>query len=209
MGSSEQELRAIAGDLGLQGSFLGTFDKHFPGFIQREKMSCAIVNTAARHTGGVHWLAFGWFPAKRAFYMFDPFGFSDKKLQQMYHFQYEGLMRRSAIASSPDRCVTLVRTDRAVQGPYSAACGLFCLLFLYAFTRYPEDPLDRNPVFGPLQGVPPEELMSLQAQPILFRNQEFLYSFLRARSPYFRLHENVIRRKTAFDRVKRQNANVM
>lgn len=202
MGSSESELQAMARDLALKPAFLGTFDKHFPGFINQNRQCCAIVNTADRSTGGVHWLAFGWEPEGRVFYLFDPFGFSDAKLKQLYNFEYEGLMRRSAISSTSDRCITLARSDRAVQGPRSAACGLFCLLFLYAFTRWPNDPYDHNPVFGPLQGVPVDQLHSLKAQPALFRNQQFLYSFLRARSPYFRDHESVIKANTAFDKMK-------
>lgn len=201
MGSSELELQAMARDLALGPGFLGTFDKRFPGFIKEHRQCCAIVNTADRSTGGVHWLAFGWEPRGRVFYLFDPFGFSDAKLKQIYDFEYQGLMKRSAISSTADRCITFARSDRAVQGPQSAACGLFCLLFLYAFTRWPTDPYDHNPVFGPLQGVPPGQLTSIKSQPALFKNQEFVYSFLYTHSPYFREHESEIKNNTAFDKL--------
>lgn len=201
MGSCEVELKAIAQDLELFPFFLGTFDKYFPGFINKNKMCCAIVNTASRQTGGVHWLAFGWFPAKQTFYLFDPFGFSDAKLKQLYSFQYEGLMKRSAISSTPDRCITLVRTDKAVQGPYSAACGLFCLLFLYAFTRWPNAPFDKNPAFGPLRAVSSQLLLTPKAQDAFCANQKFLYTFLWKHSAYFRHHADVIMKNTAVNKL--------
>lgn len=201
MGSCELELKAIARDLQLSPFFLGTFDKYFPGFINKSKMCCAIVNTASRQSGGTHWLAFGWFPAKQTFYLFDPFGFSDAKLKQLYNFEYEGLMKRSAIHSTPNRCVTLVRTDKAVQGPYSAACGLFCLLFLCAFTQWPENPFDKNPVFGPLSGISPRLLFSLNAQTTFCKNQRFLYRFLYKHSAYFRHHADVIIKNTSINKL--------
>lgn len=202
MGSSENEIKAMAKDLGLNSVFLGTFDKHFPGFINKNAQCCAIVNTGDRQSGGVHWLAFGWEPKGQTFFMFDPFGFSDAKLKQMYDFEYEGLMKRSAIFSTADRCIQLKRNDMAVQGPKSAACGLFCLMFLYAFLHWPWDPFDNNPIFGPLTGIEPRNLFLPKSQAALFKNQEFLYTFLRARSVYFRDHETQIKSNTAFDKLK-------
>lgn len=204
MGSSEEELRAIVRDLGVAPYFLGTFDKRFPGFIRQNKRACAIVNTAGRETGGVHWLAFGWEPNTHTFYMFDPFGFSDSKLKQIYQFEYEGLLRRSAIESTGDRCINLVRTDHSVQGPHSAACGLFCCLFLYAFVHFPRDPLDHNPAMGPIQGVANARLDDPASQSILAQNQRHLYQFLASHSAYFRSHRAQIENKTAFDKVLQQ-----
>ncbi len=197
-GSTEQELRAIARDLGCGPYFLGTYDKRFPGFISRDKLACAIVNTAARETGGVHWLAFGWDPRSKTCYLFDPFGFSDQRLRQIYEFEYEGLLRRSALASSPDRCITLEKSTETVQGPHSAACGLFCCMFLHAFVHWPQSPMDCNPTMNLLKGVPNAMLQSPQVQPTLRRNQEQLYRFLERHSPYFRSHSARIRGATSF-----------
>lgn len=201
MGSSEEELKAIVKDLGVGPYFLGTFDKRFPGFVSKDKMACAIVNTAGRETGGVHWLAMGWWPQGKLFYMFDPFGFSDQKLKQVYQFEYQNLLKRSALSSTDDHCVTLETSGECIQGPNSAACGLFCCLFLHAFVRWPQHPLDKNPTMGPVFGRPNAELHSSAAQPVFRKNQQYLYAFLAAHSTYFRSHRRDIEFKTAFDKL--------
>lgn len=199
MGTTEFELASIVRDLGLGGMFLGTFDKTFPGFINKHKVCCAIVNTGTREAGGVHWLAMAWYPPSRTFYLFDPFGFSDKKLLQVYNFQYEGLLRRSAITSSENRCVDLVKSTETVQGPFSAACGLFCCLFLYAFARHPTCPMDGNPVMDRVNGVPNHLLKDPSVQSTLRANQTALYIFLAQHSPFFRNRRKEIENKTSFD----------
>lgn len=205
MGSREEELRAIVRDLGAGPYFLGTFDKRFPGFLDKNKMSCAIVNTAGRETGGRHWLALAWFPPSKSFYFFDPFGFSDSKLKQVYEFEYQGLLKRSALAG--DGCINLVKSVQSVQGPNSAACGLFCCMFLHAFAHWPHTPMEHNPTMDLLTGVPNAGLFSPVYQPTLRENQTQLYRFLASHSAYFRAHRPRIERLTAFDKMLQSSEN--
>lgn len=203
MGSNEEELRAICRDLHVGPNFLGTFDKRFPGFINKHTRSCAIVNTGGRETGGVHWLAFAWEPASARVFLFDPFGFPDQKLAQFYQFEYEALLKRSALSSTKDKCVELVKNTESVQGPDSAACGLFCCMFLQAFSRWPQSPMDKNPTMDLLDGVSNSRLFSPESQRIFIKNQQVVYKFLSQRSPYFRSHSSKIKENTAFDRASR------
>lgn len=202
-GSTETEIKRIVSDLGGGAHFLGTFDKRFPGFIREQAPATAIVNTAGRETGGVHWLAFGWDPRSRTVTMFEPYGFADHKLQQIYQFEYDGMLKRSALGQGDgQRCVELVKSSDSVQGPRSAACGLFCCLFVAAFEANMTNPLgDANPVFGPIKGVPNSQLKSPAAQPTLRANQEYLYRYLSSHSSYFRQNEDRIRAATAFDKL--------
>lgn len=201
MGSCEEELKAIVRDLGVP-NFLGTFDKRFPGFISPHRPACAIVNTAARETGGQHWLALAWYPKSKTFYLFEPFGFSDLKLRQIYDFEYQSLLKRSAISSTPDRCINLIRNTETVQGPESAACGLFCCMFLHSFSNWPDRALNETPTMALLKGVPNSQLKNQNYQSILRQNQENLYRFLASKSTYFRTHRPQIERNTAFDKLQ-------
>lgn len=200
-GSSEEELAHIIKDLGIGPYFLGTFDKRFPGFISASKISCAIVNTGTRESGGQHWIAMAWFPNSKTFYMFDPFGFSNKKLLQIYNFEYQGLLRRSAISSS-NRCIEFIKSVDSVQGPYSAACGLFCCLFLHAFVNWPNSPMNNNPTMDLVDGVPNSKLMDPNFEQVFLKNQEKMYAFMKQKSAYFRNNESSIRHKTSFNHVK-------
>lgn len=195
MGTTEEELRHIVYDLGLAPYYLGSFDKTFPGFINKHKMCCAIVNTALRITGGVHWIAFAWYPPKQLFYIFDPFGFSDTKLNQIYNFQYEKLLKHSALSSSPGGCVTVIKSTDSVQGPNSAACGLFCCLFLYAFVHFPTSAMN-NPIMDIVKGVPNSKLYLPSSQNVFTTNQKNLYTFLHNRCLYFKQNEAQIKLKT-------------
>ncbi|AIA22358.1 protease [California sea lion adenovirus 1] len=200
MGSTEDELHCIIKDLKIQPYFLGVYDKRFPGFINKHKICCAIINTAGRETGGMHWLALGWFPPKQLFYLFDPFGFSDAKLKQVYNFEYQGLLKRSALSSSPDKCVTLIQSKETIQGPNSAACGLFCCMFLHAFINWPLNAMNNNPTMDLLTGVSNHLLMASNVQNILYKNQNNLYKFLNNKSYYFRTHRRAIENNTHFNK---------
>ncbi|QOJ53950.1 protease [Barthadenovirus mellis] len=221
-GLAESEIRAMARDLGLDGMFVGTFDRRFPGFARwmrfKRGLTAAIVNTGFREGGGEHWVAMAWNPATQRMYVFDPLGWTDAQLSRFYHgFGYLPAVRGTAegIASSArgrdadgrEKCVTVRRNGKAVQCTCSGACGLFCLLFLSAFKHCPTDP-DRFPALRDMTGVLakapnatcPSVPESLWAP--LHANQTILYRFFWKTSSYFRAHSRDICKNTALGLIK-------
>ena len=130
--------------------------------------------------------------------MFDPFGWSDQKLWELYRVKYNAFMRRTGLRQ-PDRCFTLVRSTEAVQCPCSAACGLFSALFIVSFDRYRSKPMDGNPVIDTVVGVKHENMNSPPYRDILHRNQERTYYWWTKNSAYFRAHQEELRRETALN----------
>lgn len=194
MGTSSSELIKMVYSLGIQSNFLGVFDKNFPGFLNPSMRACAIVNTGDVMSGGVHWIAFAYEPSTRTFTMFDPFGFSKLELLKKYQFQYDRMLRNTAISGG--RCIRLVKSTEAVQCPCSAACGLFCVLFLASFCMYPQSPMSHNPIIDIVQGVPHSKLYTSVGISVTHTNQERLYTWLYMYSLYFRNHVDVIKRNT-------------
>lgn len=186
-GSSETELRQLIQDLGISGGFLGTFDCRFPGFIQKDKKQTAIVNTGPREQGGVHWIALAWDPTSYKMFLFDPLGWTKGQLRKYYGFSYENLVKRSAL-TSPDRCVTLVKNNQAIQCTCAGSCGLFCVLFLYAFSRRPSNPYS-DPLIEKMTGIAPT--IHPLCPDKLHHNQAFLYQFLKTQSQYFKKNETL------------------
>nr|WGL40806.1 protease [Tawny frogmouth aviadenovirus A] len=197
-GSSESELRHLVASLHLRHRFLGVFDNTFPGFLRPEEPASAIVNTGSRQSGGMHWIAFAYDPRRGVCYMFDPFGWSDSKLWQLYRVKYDAFLRRTGLKQR-DRCIRLVRSTQAVQCPCSAACGLFAVLFVASFDRYPNKPMDGNPVIDTVVGVNHDQMYRPAFREVLHRNQERLYFWLTRESPYFRAHRLHFERETALD----------
>ncbi|UJZ92513.1 protease [Barthadenovirus sternae] len=187
-GSSEAELKHLIRSLGIQHTFLGTFDCRFPGFLDSNKIKTAIVNTGPRESGGVHWIAFAWNPIGYKLYLFDALGWKDKELEKYYNFSYKHIIKRSAL-ETPSRCVQLVKNSEAVQCTCAGSCGLFCVLFLYCFNKFPNNPYDNyimNDFYGckaALKPVCPKQL---------HLNQIKLYDFLRKHSDYFVKNETHI-----------------
>lgn len=181
-GTSESELKQLVRSLHLNNiGFLGTFDCRFPGFLDKNKTSSAIVNTGTRESGGLHWIAFAWNPKTMKVFMFDPLGWSSKELEKYYGYSYQALLKRSAVQSI-DRCVTLERNQEAVQCTCAGSCGLFCVLFLYCFSVYPTAPFE-VPLFQSLQG---SVSRFTPVKPLaLHNNQQILYDFLKSKSVYF------------------------
>lgn len=136
--------------------------------------------------------------------MFDPFGWTDKDLWNLYRVKYDAFLRRTGL-SQGDRCVNLIRSVQAVQCPCSAACGLFCTLFIASFDKYRQDPMNNNPIIDTVEGVNLEHLYDVRYRSVLHGNQERLYLWLHDNSTYFRNHESLLRSATAINSLPHQS----
>lgn len=201
LGTSTSELKNIVYSLGLQSNFLGVYDKNFPGFIDINTVSYAIVNTGDYNSGGVHWIAFSFDPVRKKFYMFDPFGWSKRDLLKKYQFQYDRMIKNTALSSN-DRCVTLVKSTEAVQCTCSAACGLFCCLFLASFVHYRWSPLVNNPIIDIVHGIKHSEMYTPYGIYVTHTNQEKLYQWLYANCYYFRCNYVSLEQNTRLYAIK-------
>lgn len=199
-GTTESQLKDLVVSLHLRHRFLGVFDNSFPGFIDPYRPASAIVNTGSRASGGMHWIGFAYEPSARICYMFDPFGWSDSKLWTIYKFKYESFLRKTGL-QQPDRCITLVKSNEAVQCPCSAACGLFAALFIASFDRYPRNPMKGNPIIDVVVGVKHENMYKPPFVDILHRNQERMYLWFAKNSNYFKANEARLKSETALDSI--------
>ncbi|UKS51824.1 protease [Falcon aviadenovirus A] len=199
-GTTETQLQDLVASVHLRHRFLGVFDNSFPGFIDPTQPASAIVNTGSRSSGGMHWIGFAYEPTRRICYMFDPFGWSDENLWKIYRFKYESFLKRTGL-KQPDRCITLVKSNQAVQCPCSAACGLFSALFIVSFDRYPLRPMDGNPIIDVLVGVDHKYMYHPFYMEILHRNQTRMYYWFARNSNYFRAHEDLLRRETSINAI--------
>lgn len=197
-GTTETQLRELVASLHPRHRFMGVFDNAFPGFLDPAVPASAIVNTGSRSSGGMHWIGFAYEPVRKTCYMFDPFGWTDQKLWDLYHFKYQQLIKRTGLRQQ-DRCITLVKSTQAVQCPCSAACGLFAALFVASFDRYPARPMDGNPVIDVVVGVDHRHLYDPAYQRVLHRNQERMYYWFARNSNYFRAHEEQLKRETTLN----------
>lgn len=200
LGTSASELGHLVNSLGLV-HFRGVYDKHFPGFLDPDRPQYAIVNTGDRSSGGVHWIAFAFDPNNFKFYIFDPFGFSKRELLARYHFQYTNMMRNTALRV-PFGCIQLVRSTQAVQCPCSAACGLFCILFLASFEMYRQSPMVCNPIIDVVKGVNHSMLLTPEGIKITHTNQRNLYDWMYINSSYFRRNVRRIKESTTLNAIK-------
>lgn len=200
-GTSESELRSMLRDLGVGGTFIGTFDNSFRGFAKSSKPQCCIVNTGSRNSGGVHWIACGVVPREKRIYTFDPLGWSDGELKRLYNFSYKPFIYKTFdnFTAGTRECFRVERNTEAVQCSCSGSCGLFCLLFIYCFYHAPWN-VSAHGIIQMLNGqkakLYPSEWKNLHD------NQEKLYDFLRSRSAYFRNNELEIKRNTRTGLIK-------
>ncbi|ACH89475.1 protease [Raptor adenovirus 1] len=197
MGTSSTELIHFVNSLKIP-NFLGVFDKHFPGFLDTSRVGCAIVNTGDVSSGGVHWIAFAFDPVSYTFYMFDPFGWSKKELFRIYKFQYDRMLKQTAM-NTPSRCVRLVKSVEAVQCICSGACGLYCVLFLTSFTYYRFSPMCNNPIIDIVEGVPVNILNTRYGIYVTHCNQQNLYAWFYVNSSYFRNNARIITHNTGIN----------
>ncbi|QEJ80775.1 protease [Southern Psittacara leucophthalmus aviadenovirus] len=205
-GTTETELRALVGAMQLHHQFLGVFDNTFPGFLNPARPASAIVNTGSRRSGGMHWIAFAFDPASKKCYMFDPFGWSDRSLWDIYRVKYDSLMRRTGL-SQPDKCFKLVRSVECVQCPCSAACGLFSALFIAAFDRYRYKPMLGNPIIDVVVGVDHANMYKPAFQEVLHRNQERMYHWFQTHNPYFAANSQRLREETRINAMPENHVN--
>ncbi|ADQ39062.1 protease [Fowl aviadenovirus 4] len=197
-GTTESQLRDLVAAMHPRHRFLGVFDRTFPGFLDPERPASAIVNTGSRSSGGMHWIGFAYDPQYRRCYMFDPFGWSDKKLLELYKVKYDAMLKATGL-SQQDRCIELVRSVQAVQCPCSGACGLFSALFIASFDRYRRSPMNGNPIIDTVVGVNHENMYKPAFREILHRNQERMNAWFARNNPYFQRHAELLKRETAIN----------
>lgn len=207
-GTTETQLKELVASLHPRHRFLGVFDKSFPGFIDPRRPSSAIVNTGSRASGGMHWIGFAYEPTRRVCYMFDPFGWSDSKLWEIYKFKYESFLRRTGL-QQPDRCITLIKSTESVQCPCSAACGLFSALFIASFDHYPLKPMNGNPIIDVLVGIKHENMYKPQFREVLHRNQQRMYIWFKTHSNYFKCNAAILMRDTALDSMPENHHQIL
>ncbi|QER78607.1 protease [Psittacine adenovirus 5] len=200
-GTSTSELIAIVKSLGIDSHFLGVFDKNFPGFLDTQRVAYAIVNTGDYMSGGVHWIAFAYDPQAAIFYMFDPFGWSKLDLLRRYQFQYDRMIKTTALGTN-SRCVRLVKSVQAVQCICSAACGLFCCLFLASFYHYRYSPMIDNPIIDIVRGIPLSLMLTPYGNYVTHQNQKNVYLWLYMNSLYFRMYAREIKHNTRINAIQ-------
>lgn len=197
-GTTESQLRDLVAAMHPRHRFLGVFDRSFPGFLDPTRPASAIVNTGSRSSGGMHWIGFAYDPTMRRCYMFDPFGWSDKELYNLYKVKYDAFLKTTGLRQ-PDRCIELVRSVQAVQCPCSAACGLFSALFIASFDRYRTRPMNGNPIIDTVVGVDHANMYKPAFQAVMHRNQERMYAWFSRNNPYFSAHRLALERETAIN----------
>ncbi|ADP30823.1 protease [Skua adenovirus 1] len=200
MGTSDTELKHLCKSLGIT-NFIGVFDRNFPGFLDTSRVACAIVNTGDFSSGGVHYIAYAFDPNSFKFYMFDPFGWSKKDLLKIYQFQYDRMVKYTAL-NTPTRCVRLIKSIQAVQCLCSGACGLYCVLFLASFTYYRHSPMGKNPIIDVVDGIPISMLNTPYGTCVTHCNQRKLYDWFYVHSMYFRKHVRRITHNTRINSIQ-------
>lgn len=203
-GTSESEIRAMLRDLGVGRVFIGTFDNTFGGFKRSKVPLCAIINTGSRQSGGVHWIAAGIVPAAKRIFVFDPLGWNDAQLRRLYDFSIYPLLSKTmdhydTKASVQDSCFIVSRNSQAVQCSCAGSCGLYCVMFVYCFSRSPRD-VSEDALLQSFDGerasVRPTHWKTLHS------NQDKLYEFLYHNCTYFRNHSREMKENTKTGLIK-------